>query len=170
MADRVRVRERATEAMQNDPYEMSYRRRKEQAEKNATGPVVIRSEDRPTYLSRQGRLKFFLCPLAYPDSPLEHWRVFTHEIRTKSGRHRHQGGLVIYVVDGVGYSIVEGERVDWQKGDLLLLPMKPGGVEHQHFNLNPEKPALWAAFVPIPLTEHVASQLVQTETSPEFRG
>ena len=29
-------------------------------------------------------------------------------------------------------------------------------------------PAHWAAFVPIALTEHVASQLVQTENSPEY--
>ena len=76
---------------------------------------------------------------------------------------------MIYVLDGIGYSIVEGERVEWKKGDLLLLPMKPGGVEHQHFNLDPEKPATWVAFVPIVLTEHVASTLQQTEQSPEYK-
>jgi len=168
MAERVRVRERETEPQTDDPYEKSFRHRKAQADRQTSGPVVIRPSDRPEFLSRQGRLRFYLCPLTYPETPLEHWRVFTHEIRTKSGRHRHQGGLVIYVLDGIGYSIVEGERVDWKKGDLLLLPMKPGGVEHQHFNLDPEKPARWAAFVPIPLTEHVASQITQTEASPEF--
>ena len=67
-----------------------------------------------------------------------------------------------------GYPIVDGERWDWKKGSLVLLPMKPGGVEHQHFNLDPGGPSIWVAFVPIALTEHVASQLKQTETSPEY--
>src|SRR5215469_7965586 len=100
VAERIRVREREPEARTDDPYEMSYRRRNQQAEKGLKGPVVISGSDRPEYLSRQGRLRFYLCPLAYPEMALEHWRVFTHEIRTKSGRHRHQGGLVIYVLDG----------------------------------------------------------------------
>jgi gentisate 1,2-dioxygenase len=87
------------------------------------------------------------------DTPLQNRSVFTHEVRKISGKYRHQGELVIYVIDGKGYSVVDGERVDWEKGDLVLLPilvllpMKPGGVEHQHFNLDPEKPALWMAFI-----------------------
>jgi gentisate 1,2-dioxygenase len=71
--------------------------------------------------------------------------------------------------EGKGYSIVEGQRIDWQKGDLVLLPLNPEEVEHQHFNLDPEKPALWAAFIHIPIQEHVASDLQQTENSPEFK-
>ncbi len=43
--------------------------------------------------------------------------------------------------------MTRGERVDWEKGDLVLPPMKPSGVEHQHFKLDPEKPALWMAFI-----------------------
>jgi quercetin dioxygenase-like cupin family protein len=164
--ERTRTRERAP--LREDPYETAYRYRKEQAERQNNGPVVIRSEDREAFVSRQGRLCFLLDPLTLPETPLHHWRLFTHEVRTKSGRHRHQGGLVIYVLSGNGYSIVEGERINWKKGSLLLLPMKVGGVEHQHFNLDPDKPSVWAAFVPIVLTEHVASQLRQTETSPEF--
>jgi gentisate 1,2-dioxygenase len=92
-----------------------------------------------------------------------------HEIHTKSGRHKHQGGLVIYVLEGVGYSVVDGERIDWSKGDLVLLPLRPGGVEHQHFNLDPHKPSKWAAFINIPIIEHLASVLEQKEVSPDFK-
>ena len=75
-----------------------------------------------------------------------------HDIKTVSGKHRHQGGLLIYVLEGKGYSIVNGERKDWQKGDLVLLPMVPGGVEHQHFNVEPEKGAArWIAFINMPI-------------------
>lgn len=165
--ERTRVRERLP--LREDAYETAYRYRKEQAERQNNGPVVVRAEDREVFLSRQGRLCFLLDPLTLPETPLHHWRLFTHEVRTKSGRHRHQGGLVIYVVSGVGYSIVEGERVDWKKGSLLLLPMKPGGVEHQHFNLDPDKPSVWAAFIHIPIIEHLASDLEQRENSPEYK-
>ena len=79
--------------------------------------------------------------MTFKDTPLQHWRVFIHDIKTRSGKHRHQGGLVIYVLEGKGYSVVDGERKDWEKGDLVLLPMKPEGVEHQHFNLDPAEPA-----------------------------
>ena len=32
------------------------------------------------------------------------------------------------MIDGTGYSIVDGERVDWEKGDLVLLPLRPDGA------------------------------------------
>ena len=47
----------------------------------------------------------------------------------------------------------------------MLLPMKPGGVEHQHFNADPAKPAIWAAFINIPIQEYLASDLQQAESS-----
>lgn len=168
MAEVERTRERERAPIAENPYEISYRYRKEYAERQLGGPVVVRKADREVFLSRQGRLNLILDPLTHPETPLHHFRVFTHEIRTKSGKHRHQGGLVIYVLDGVGYSIVEGERIDWKKGDLVILPLKPGGVEHQHFNLDPDKPSRWAAFLPIVLSEHVAQQLEQVEVSPEY--
>jgi hypothetical protein len=47
--------------------------------------------------------------------------------------------------------------------------MKPAGVEHQHFNLDPDKPAVWAAFINIPIQEYLASDLQQAENSPDFK-
>ena len=41
---------------------------------------------------------------------------------TKSGKHGHQGGLVIYVIDGTGYSVINGERVDWEKAISSCYP------------------------------------------------
>ena len=62
-----------------------------------------------------------------------------------------------------------GESLPLNCGDLVLLPMKPGGVVHQHFNLQPDKgPAKWVAFINLPIHEHVASDLRQVENSPEF--
>lgn len=166
--ERVRVRERPP--LDDDPYERTLRYRREMVERNMVGPVVVKASERETFLMRQGRIKCMLEPFAYTDTPLQMWKVFTHEVRTVSGKHRHQGGLVIYVLEGKGYSIVEGERWDWEKGDVVLLPMQPGGVEHQHFNLlDPEHPAIWVAFIHLPIIEHMASELTQSEASPEYK-
>ena len=138
-------------------------------ERGRTGKIVVRDEDRPWENTRQGRIRYFLHPNMYPDTVLQEWRVFSQEIRTQSGKHRHQGGVSIYILEGKGYTIADGKRYDWEKGDLLTLPVKPGGVEHQHFNSDPAKPAIWAAFINIPIQEYLASDLKQEEVSPDFK-
>jgi hypothetical protein len=118
---------------------------------------------------RQGRILYYLDPLQFPDTPLQDWLVFINDVRTHSGKHRHQGGLVIYVIEGKGYSIVDGERKDWESGDLLLLPLKRGGVEHQHFNTEADKPCRWVAFIYLPLMDEVAMEMTQIAVSPDFK-
>jgi mannose-6-phosphate isomerase-like protein (cupin superfamily) len=170
MADRERVREREREPIPESAYERTLRHYEATKRRMEVGPVVIRSEDREVELTRQGRIKTYLDPLMFKDVPLQHWHIFTHEVRTVSGKHRHQGGIIIYVIDGRGYSVVEDDRVDWEKGDLLLLPMRPGGTDHQHFNLDPEKPAVWMAFIYFPIMEYVAHEITQTQVAPEFKA
>jgi quercetin dioxygenase-like cupin family protein len=168
MAERERVRVREKEAPAQSSYELAIRQDREFAERQMTGRIVCKYEECPQMLTRQGRLRNYLG-LTIEDTPLQDWIVFTHEIRTASGKHRHQGGLIIYVIDGNGYSMVDGERIDWAKGDLVLLPLREKGVEHQHFNTNPEKPAVWMAFIHLPLKDYVASEMTQSEVSPEYK-
>jgi quercetin dioxygenase-like cupin family protein len=169
MAEADRTRERERPPIAENPYEMNIRNHRARAERNRVGPIVIKPSDREQFVARQGRLMFYLNPFAYKDTPTQQWQVFKHEIRTKSGKHRHQGGVIIYVLDGKGYSIVDGERVDWKTGDLVLLPMKPEEVVHQHFNDRPE-PSFWVAFYNLPIFEHYAGLIEQVEESPEFKG
>jgi quercetin dioxygenase-like cupin family protein len=164
--ERTRVRERGAPA--GSSYELAMRLDREFAERQMNGRIVLKLEDCPQTLTRQGRLRMYL-DLTVKDTPLQNWVVFTHEVRTYSGKHRHQGGLVIYVISGRGYSVVDGERIDWEKGDLVLLPLREKGVEHQHFNTDPENPALWMAFIHLPIKEYVASEMTQSEESPEYR-
>lgn len=48
-----------------------------------------------------------------------------------SGKHGHMEA-VLYVLQGQGYSIIDGERFDWKKGSLFQV-QGPQTV-HQHFN------------------------------------
>lgn len=83
---------------------------------------------------------------------------------------RDRQRAAIYVIEGKGYTVVEGQRQDWESGDLVLLPIQPGGVEHQHFNLNGDTPSRWMAYIYKPFHDEVAHGMEQREESPEFQG
>jgi hypothetical protein len=154
---------------QRDCYETEYAYQESLRRRALEGKVLIRAEDRPWQQGRQGRLKFYLNRSAYQDTALKDWSVFINDIRVHSGKHRHQGGLAIYVLEGEGYTVVDGQRYDWEAGDLLLLPIKPGGCEHQHFNKDPDRPARWLALIDKALHDEVASYIEQRENSPDYR-
>jgi gentisate 1,2-dioxygenase len=41
-------------------------------------------------------------------------------VRTKA--HRETGSAVYFVFDGRGHSVIDGQRFDWRKGDLFVVP------------------------------------------------
>ena len=166
MTEKNVTRERERGAKERSCYEMLLKQRIDFFERQEVGPVVIKAADREYQYNRQGRLAYFLEPLTHPETPLQDWWVFSHDVRTQSGKHRHQGGIIIYVTEGKGYSVIDGERVDWEEGDLLLLPIKPKGVEHQHFNSDPSKPCHWVAFLHVPIMDYLATEMAQVENSP----
>jgi len=170
VAENERTREREREPPAQNSYELVVKLDREFAERQLLGRVVLRLEDCPQTQTRQGLLRTYLSPVLNQNTPLRHWAVFTHEVRTKSGKHRHQGGLVIYVISGKGYSVIDGERIDWEKGDLVLLPLRQDGVEHQHFNSDPAEPALWIAFIHFPLRDYVASEMTQLEVATDYNS
>lgn len=155
-----------------DIYEQIIQYTINERQRSFRGKVVVRGKEQSWIMVRQALIKNYLWPSRYSREPVEtaldDWIVFVQEIKTHSGKHRHQGGLVIYIIEGEGYSIVDGERHDWQAGDLLLLPLKPGGVEHQHFNRYNDKPAKWIAFISAALYDWSASEMVQLENHPDY--
>ena len=56
----------------------------------------------------------------------------------RSQKHGHQNPALMYVLNGVGYDVHDGEQIGWKAGDLLIVP--PGTV-HQHFNASDDAPA-----------------------------
>lgn len=165
-----------TKTMEREPgstpsiYEVQFKARKEVADRQNTGKLLIKSNERHWETARQGRLKFYMSPWVWPEVALRDWAVFMQEVVQQSGKHRHQGGIVIFVLEGHGYSVCDGVRMDWKKGDLILLPIQPNGVEHQHFNLEPGNPCRWLAFVHMPLHESISGLIEQVELSPLFTG
>ncbi len=120
--------------------------------KNREGKVHIKYSQAEWQMAKMGKTLYYAHPMMQ-DHAIRDWCVFLHEIRWKAGRHTHQGGVLIYILQGTGYTTMDGERVDWKAGDLLVLPIQPGGVSHQHFSTDKDRPARFVAFLYMPFRE-----------------
>jgi hypothetical protein len=165
--ERTRTRQREPSAA--DPYEQVFKYLTDLRDRGFKNKVIIDGDEQPWWQTRQGRIKFYLSREADTGSCLRDWQAFIHDIRTHSGKHRHQGGTVIFVIEGEGYTEIEGERIEWEAGDVLLLPFKEGGVEHKHYNKRPGESCKWMAFLFRPYGDEVGNYLEQKETSPEYK-
>jgi mannose-6-phosphate isomerase-like protein (cupin superfamily) len=158
---------RGTEPFEENQFENFMRQRQAFADRARTAKVVIEGDKLDWQPNRMGVHRWYLLPWL-DDRALTDWYVFLMDIVTHTGKHTHQGGLVIYVIEGEGYTIMDGERVDWEGGDLLLLPVKPAGVEHQHFNSRPDQRCRWIAFVYRPAWDHMAAEITQQDVDPRW--
>ena len=139
-------------------------------EKNGleSGAILIKGKERPHVLNEQGYIKR-LSTAVMEHTASNNMMVFIHRIMHHSGRHKHQGGYSLFVLEGKGYTTVDGVRHDWEEGDLVLLPVKPGGVEHQHFNEDPKGASRWMALVSRPLVEILSRRVEQKEVHPDWK-
>lgn len=150
------------------PFGKAYDDRDAFIERQFRGRVLIRGRELPERTSGQARTTWYIGPQYYTDTALTDWYVFINNVVVHSGRHIHQGGLCLFILEGEGYTIVDGEKEEWRAGDLVLLPVKPGGVEHQHFNAKEGAGCRWLAFIYLPFFDHVASGLKQTAYSADY--
>ncbi|MEJ2626232.1 MAG: cupin domain-containing protein [Pseudolabrys sp.] len=68
--------------------------------------------------------------------------------KTKS--HRHTGSFVYQVAKGKGYSIIEGQRFDWQERDIFCIP---SWAWHEHGNASDSDDACLFTFNDLPVIE-----------------
>ena len=134
-----------------------------------TGRVHLRAADLVWERNRHALLGYYLHPFI-TDTALHSMQLFLNVIKQHGGMHRHQGGVVIFVLEGKGYTIADEQQVDWEAGDLILLPMRPGGVAHQHINTDPDKPSRWLAFISNAFREHSGYEIVQLKDSSEWQS
>jgi hypothetical protein len=173
MADQTRSREREAEAEEARTrlYEPAiYEYAMKEMDRAASGRIVIKAKDRMWDMHKQANSRHYLSPYEpdLQDTATQWWEVFLQIVPERSGKHRHQGGLIIFILEGSGYTIMDGVRFDWKAGDLVLLHMKPDGIEHQHFNNDPETPAKWIALVYMPFFDYGGSEFTQIENSPLY--
>lgn len=132
------------------------------------GRLLLRGEELEPEMTRQGKTWYYLHPGIIGDTVIQDWQCFIEQVDAHSGRHRHQGGLVIYVLEGEGYTVMDGVQYDWGPGDLIVMPIEPEGVEHQHFSKDPDVPCKWVAFIHWPTLDAMGSDAVQMENAPTY--
>ena len=111
--------------------------RDEQREEKAAGQeVMLHYEEIPWELNRQGYMKWYMAP-TMTDTALRNYIMYLQRIppHSRSGKQLSVGHQVGFIwKGGPGYSIIDGERHDWNEWDVLQIPIRHNGIVVQHFN------------------------------------
>ena len=120
--------------------EWLYQLRDRQRQHQRRGAWLIKGRDLPWENNRQGKMKWFLHP-ALDNTSIRSMIVFEQEIPPggRSGAQKTPGGSVLYILEGKGYTLLDGERHDWQAEDLVNIPIRAQGVVVQHVNTDPRR-------------------------------
>jgi len=73
-----------------------------------------------------------------------------------TGRHRHNYETIIYVLSGIGYSIIEEQHVEWCAGDAFYVPV---WAWHQHINKSDSHEAQYLACENAPMLQNLGLAL-----------
>jgi hypothetical protein len=147
--------------------------RDRQREQTRNGLQVIKEAELPLETNRQGMMRWYLHP-AIKDTALSVLMFFQQEIPpgSRSGRLKFQGGQVMMILEGQGYTTVDGVKHPWKAGDVLNLPLRADGIIVQHFNSDPNNPARFVAAEPNwfeGTSVDRGSGFEQLEDAPEYR-
>jgi len=123
--------------------------RDRQREQMRNGIQVIKEAELPLEMSRQGLMRWYLHP-SIKDTCLTVLMFYQQEIPpgSRSGRLKFQGGQVMMITDGQGYTVIDGVKHSWKAGDVLNLPLRADGIIVQHFNTDPNNVAKFVATEP----------------------
>jgi gentisate 1,2-dioxygenase len=77
-----------------------------------------------------------------------------------TNRHRHTYETVLYVMEGSGYTEIEGTKVQWEAGDAVYIP---SWAWHRHQNGSNEKPAKYLACENAPQLQNLGVALREEE-------
>ena len=150
--------------------------------RNARRKKVVRPEEMPWEMSRQGLLKHLLNEQM--NTRMETVDAYMQVIPpgSRSGKHRHLAEECLYVLEGNGYDLHQDcdveitddyhwkpqdeiQRFEWEAGDVIYIP--PNTI-HQHFNADPDRPARLISSTNRIFKQCGLNDLEQIEDAPEY--
>ncbi len=150
--------------------------------RNARRKKIVRPEEMPWEMSRQGLLKHLLNEQM--NTRMETVDAYMQVIPpgSRSGRHRHLAEECLYVVEGHGHDLHQDcdveitdtyewkpqheiKRYEWEAGDVIYVP--PSTI-HQHFNADPRRPARLISCTNRIYKNCGLNDLEQLENAPEY--
>jgi gentisate 1,2-dioxygenase len=113
--------------------------RDRQRERSANAVQVVRGSDLPQENNAFGMMRWYMHP-SIEDTALSTLMFSEQELApgSRSGRLKFQGGQVVYVLTGSGYTTIDGVKHPWKTGDVLNLPVRRDGIVVQHVNTGTE--------------------------------
>jgi hypothetical protein len=123
--------------------------RDEQREQRGKGLQVVKEKDLPLETNQMGQMRWYMHP-NIKDLCVNMMMVYQQEIPpgSRSGRIKFQCGQVIMILQGQGYTSIDGVKHSWKKGDVLNLPLRDDGIIMQHFNTDTKETAKFLAVEP----------------------
>jgi quercetin dioxygenase-like cupin family protein len=150
--------------------------------RNARRRKIVRPDDMPWEMARQGLLKHLLNEQM--NTRMETVDAYMQIIPpgSRSGRHRHLAEECLYVLEGRGYDLHqdcdveitdtyhwkpqdEVKRYEWEAGDVIYIP--PNTI-HQHFNADPDRPVRLISAINRVYRFCGLNDLEQIEDAPEY--
>lgn len=125
------------------------RQRDEDRERAETGLLVVKGKDLPWEHNGFGKQRWYMHP-AIKDTVIRNLMFYMQEIPpgSRTGRLKTQGNEVLLILQGNGYTTIDGVKHFWKAGDVVGLPVRERGLIIQHFNLDSEEPARFVAASP----------------------
>lgn len=156
-----------------DLYEELLKLRDEQRKAKEKAVWLIKGKELPVEVNRQGMMRWYMHPLLKIPC-INTLMIFVQEIPpgSRSGRLQHPGNAVMYVLEGQGYTIIDGQKHHWAKGDVVQIPLRVKGVVIQHFNTDSDKPARFVCCEPnttMSVGVDRGSGWEQLEVAPEYK-
>jgi quercetin dioxygenase-like cupin family protein len=164
--------ERTQRLAETNFWDRIFELRDDQRANRKNGIQVIKEADLPLEVNRQGLMRWYMHP-DIKDTILSTYLVYSQEIPpgSRTGRFKFQGDQVIYVIEGAGYTLLDGVKHPWKAGNMLNLPLRKPGITVQHFNTDPETTAKLIAVEPNFLacaSVDRGSGFEQLDDAPEF--
>lgn len=150
--------------------------------RNAERKKVVRPEEMPWEMARQGLLKHLINEGM--NTRMETVDAYMQIVPpgSKSGKHRHLAEECLYVLEGRGYDLHQDcdveitddyhwkpqdliQRFDYEAGDVIYVP--PNTI-HQHFNADPDRPLRLISTINRIFKQCGLNDLEQIENAPEY--
>lgn len=141
-----------------------------EAAKNAVW--LVKGDEVPWEVNAQGKMRWYMHPNL--NTPcIRTLNIFVQEIPagSRSGRLQYPGNMVMFILEGEGYTLIDGQKHSWTKGDVVQIPVRPKGVALQHFNASADQPCRFVCAEPnavhsAGVDRHAAVE--QLEKAPEY--
>jgi hypothetical protein len=104
-------------------------------ERRAAGNDLISRETLSAEVSTFGIMRWYLHPeLEAPSTRALYFCELEIPEGSRSGTLFCQGGFVHFVLEGTGYTTVDGEDYAWEPEDIIAIPVRENGITFKHVN------------------------------------